>query len=79
MEYGKNSSVLNKSGGGGTPQRKKPGTEILLNTDINTDESTNTNAGIGRARRGVDGEQREERDYNSALQLYGNPPTMDIT
>jgi len=59
MEFGKNSSVLNKSGGGGTPQRKKPG--------------------IGRARRGVDGEQREERDYNSALQLYGNPPTMDIT
>jgi hypothetical protein len=27
----------------------------------------------------VDGEKRDERDYNSALQLYGNPPTMDIT
>ena len=77
MEFGKqlnNSNSLNRSGGGGTPQRKKPGTEIQKYRN-----TKNTYAGIGRARRGVDGEKREERDYNSALQLYGNPPTMDIT
>ena len=62
MEFGtgnKNNFSLNKSGGGGPPQRKKTGTS--------------------RIRRGVDGEQRVERGYDSALQLYGTPPTMDIT
>jgi len=61
------------------------GTNSHLNNSLNKSKGGGVGTpqrkkpGIQRSRRGIDGEQGEERAYDSALQLYGSPPTMDIT
>ena len=63
--------------------------EFGTNSHLNNSLNKSKGGGVGtpqrkkpviqRARRGIDGEQGGERAYDSALQLYGSPPTMDIT